>query len=67
MLHLTLFKMGLFWGYPWKAGGELKGPPYLKSVAHISQLTITKLGTVIPHLKKIQKMFKSRDTHLECC
>ena len=29
--------------------------------------TIMKLGTVIPYLRKIQKMYKSRDTSLEFC
>ena len=28
---------------------------------------IMKLGTVIPYLRKIQKMYKSRDTSLEFC
>ena len=27
--------------------------------------TIMNLGTVVPHLKKIQKVYKSRDTTLE--
>ena len=29
--------------------------------------TMMKLGTVIPYLRKIQKMYKSRDTSLEFC
>ena len=29
--------------------------------------TVMKLGTVIPYLKKIQKMYESRDTPLELC
>ena len=29
--------------------------------------TMMKLGTVIPYLKKIQKIYKSRDTTLEFC
>ena len=29
--------------------------------------TMMKLGTVIPCLKKIQKVYKSRDTPLELC
>ena len=28
---------------------------------------IMKLGTVVPYLKKIQKIYKSRDTPLEFC
>ena len=29
--------------------------------------TMMKLGTVIPYLKKIKKMYESRDTPLELC
>ena len=29
--------------------------------------TMMKLGTVVPYLRKIQKMYKSRDTFLEFC
>ena len=29
--------------------------------------TMMKLGTVIPYLKKIQKLYESRDTPLEFC
>ena len=29
--------------------------------------TMMKLGTVIPYLKKIQKIYESRDTPLEFC
>ena len=29
--------------------------------------TMTKLGTVIPYLKKIRKIYESRDTPLEFC
>ena len=45
--------MGIF-GTAQGWGGGKKEPP-LKSV------TMMKLGTVIPHLKKIQKIYESRD------
>ena len=51
---LTLFRMGLFravLGWGWGGGwGGAKRSPSLKS------------GTVIPYLKNIQKIYKSRDT-----
>ena len=40
-------------------GGGQKGPSFLKLVTHP---TMMKLGTVIHYLKKIQKMFESRNT-----
>ena len=42
-------------------GGGIKRPPSLKSVTHM------KLGTIIPYLKKIQKVHKSRGTPPEFC
>ena len=33
----------------------------------LSHPTLTKLGTVIPYLKKTQKIHKSHDTSLEFC
>ena len=45
-------------------GGRQKYPPSPKSVTH---RTMKKLGTVLPYLKKIQKIHKSRDTPLEFC
>ena len=44
--------------------GRGKGLPFLKSVRYP---TMTKLGTVIPYLKKIQKLYESRDTPSEYC
>ena len=40
-------------------GGDKKAP--LTKICH-RYPTMTKLGTVIPYLKKIQKIFESRDT-----
>ena len=44
-------------------GGGLygEGPPKIRH----TYPTIMKLGTVIPYLRKIQKLYKSRDTSLE--
>ena len=57
--------MGFFGAaHGWEGGGGQKGPPSLKSVTHP---TIIKLGTVIPYLKKIQKLYESRDTPLKFC
>ena len=55
---LTLFRMGFFgaaqgWGRP-------KGTP-LSKICHTYPRRM-KLGTVIPYLKKIKKIFESRDT-----
>ena len=59
---LTLFRMGFSgatYGY-----GEQKAP--LPKICH-TYPTIMKLGTVIPYLKKFQKLYESRDTPLEFC
>ena len=44
--------------------GGLFGP--LPKICH-TYTTMMKLGTVIPYLKKIQKIYESRDTPLEFC
>ena len=55
-LLLTLFRMDLFGGcYAWE--GQ-KGP--VAKICHIYP-AMMKLGTVIPYLKKIQKIYESRD------
>ena len=55
---------GLFWGCSQIGEGGGKKAPALKSVIHP---TMMKLGTVIPYLEKIQKIYESRDTPLEFC
>ena len=45
--------------------GGAKRPP-LPKICHIYP-TMIKLGTVIPYLEKIQKIYESRDTPLEFC
>ena len=60
---LTQFRMDLF-----GAAHGWRGPkrPSLSKICH-TYLTLMKLGTVIPYLKKIQKIYESRDTPLEFC
>ena len=57
--------MGLFGLFTdvWGGGGEMTPLP---EICH-TYLTTMKLGTVIHYLKKIQKMYESRDTHIEFC
>ena len=60
---LTLFMTGIFGaahGWRWA-----KRPP-LPKICDIYP-TIMKLGAVIPYLRKIQKVYQSRDTPLEFC
>ena len=52
-----------FHSFP-RTGRRQKGPPSLKSV---TLSTMMKVGTVIPYLKKIPKIYESRDTPLEFC
>ena len=61
--------MGFFgaadgWGMCLGGGGGKKDP--LPKICH-TYPTMIKLGTVIPYLKKIQKIYESRDTPLEFC
>ena len=55
---------GHFWGCSRMMGdgGGAKGP----KICH-RYPTMMKFGTVIPCLKKIQKIYESRDTHPEFC
>ena len=60
---LTLFRMDFFGAaHGW---GEAFCPP-LPKIRH-TYPTIMKLGTVIPYLRKIRKMYKSCDKFLELC
>ena len=59
---LTLLRMGLFGA---ANGWEDKKAPIPK-ICHTYPAVI-KLGTVIPYLKKIRKIYESRDTLLEFC
>ena len=62
---LTLLRIGFFGaGHGWGGGGGKKAP--LPKICH-TYPTMMKLGTVIPYLKKIQKIYESRDTPLEFC
>ena len=63
MSILTLFRMAIFWAaHRW--GGSKKAP--LPKNCH-TYPTIMKLGTVMPYLKKIQKIYKSCDSPAEFC
>ena len=48
----------------WGAGAEQKSP--LPKICR-TYPAMMKLGTVIPYLKKTQKLFESHDTPLELC
>ena len=48
-----------------KDGRGQKAPP-LPKICH-TYPTVIKLGTVIPYLKKIQKIYESRDTPPDFC
>ena len=61
---LTLFRMGIF-GAAHRKGGGAKRPP-LPNICH-TYPTMIKLGTVIPYLKEIQKLYESRDTTPDFC
>ena len=60
---LALLKMGLFSGLltDW---GTRKSPLPKICLTYPKMMT---LGAVVPYLKKIQKLYKSRDTPLEFC
>ena len=60
---LTLFRMGFFGAA--QGRGRLKGLPFRK-IGHMYP-AMMKLGTVIPYLKKIPKLYESRGTPLEFC
>ena len=63
---LTLFRMGFFGGSS-RIGGAKKPPPApLPKICH-TRPKMMKLGTVILYLKKILKIYESRDTFLELC
>ena len=60
----TLFRMGIF-GAAHGWWGQKALPPHPKICRRYP--TMMKLGTVIPYLKKIQKIYKSRHTPPEFC
>ena len=63
MLSLALFRMDRFGG---AHGCRLAKEVPLPKTCHTHQ-AIIKLGTVKTYLKKIQKVYKSRDVPLEVC
>ena len=60
-MSVNPIQMGIFGAAP--GWGGPKRFPVLKSVRH--NITLIKLVTLIPDLKKIQKVYESRDTSLE--
>ena len=64
LFPLTLFRMSIFGLF---TDGEWgKKDPSLPKLCH-RYPTVMKLGTAIPYLKKIQKIYESRDTPTEFC
>ena len=58
---LTLFRMNILGAaHGW---GDQKAPNHKICQTYP---TMMELGTVIPYVKKIQKIYQSRDTHPEC-
>ena len=55
-----------FFGAAHGWGGVVCPPPPLPKICH-TYPTMMKLDTVIPYLRKIQKMYKPRDTFFEFC
>ena len=60
---LTLFRVGIFEAAHGWGGGKKTPFPKICHTYH----AMMKLGTVIPYLKKIQKIYESRDTPPEFC
>ena len=56
-----------FWGCSRILVGGAGGKRFLPHKIFHTYCAIMKLGTVIPYLKKIQKIYKSRDTPLDFC
>ena len=62
--NLTLFREDFFGAaHECGVGGGAKSP-ILHKICH-AYPAIMKLGTVIPYLKKVQKIYEPRDTPLE--
>ena len=51
---------------PFRSCSWMGGQPPLPKICH-AYPTMMKLGTVIPYLKQIQKIYESRDTPLKFC
>ena len=61
--NLTLFRRGLFMAAHDRGRGKKTFFPKIFQIYS----TMVKLGTVIPYLKKMQQIFKSRGMFLEFC
>ena len=62
---LTLFRLGFFGAAPGWWGAKSPSP-FLPKICHTYPI-VMKLGTVMPYLKSIQKLYESSDTPLELC
>ena len=67
MDDLNLIQDGFFRGCSRMGGGGKKIPPPPPPKTCHTYPTMIKLGTVIPYLKRTQKLYESRDTSLEFC
>ena len=56
---------GSFWGCSWIGGRDKQAP--LPTICYTYSSTMMKLGTLIPYLKKINEIYKLRDTPLKFC
>ena len=65
-MFLILFRMGLFGAAQGWQGGEERQKVPLTKICH-TYATLMKLGALIPYLKEIHKIYKSRDAHLDFC
>ena len=63
---LTTFRMDLF-GAAHGRGAKIPPPPLPKICRTYPAMIKLKLGSVIPYVQKIQKLYKSRDKPLEFC
>ena len=63
LINVNPIQDWLLWGCSRMGGGEAKRPPLPKICDTYSAMM--KLCTVIPYLKKIQKIYESRDTPFE--
>ena len=65
LLSLTLFRMSIFGAAHGLGKRGVQKAPFPKVCQ--TYPTVMKLGKFIPYLKKIQKIYELRDTHLEFC
>ena len=67
LIHLALQREIEVLNQGWMGDGGWGGQKGPLPKTYYTYPTIMKLGTVIPYLKKIQKIYESRVTHFEFC